>query len=71
MARSAGGPPDSAGPIGGDRINITADGAQESNRRALEVLLLVGKPIREPVFHYGPFVISTKSEVIQATMRIV
>ena len=50
----------------GDRIALAADGSQDSHRPAMEVLLLGGQPIREPVFHYGPFVMNSKSEVIQA-----
>ena len=50
----------------GDRIALAADGSQDSHRPAMEVLLLGGQPIREPVFHYGPFVMNSKSEVIEA-----
>ena len=50
----------------GDRISLAADGTQDSHRPAMEVLLLGGQPIREPVFHYGPFVMNSKYEVIQA-----
>jgi redox-sensitive bicupin YhaK (pirin superfamily) len=50
----------------GDRITVAAEPAQESRRPALEVLVLGGRPLREPVFQYGPFVMSSKSEVLQA-----
>ncbi len=50
----------------GDGITVSAEASQDSNRPAMEVLLLGGRPIREPVFHYGPFVMNSKSELVQA-----
>ena len=50
----------------GDSITIAANGTQESRSPNLDVLLLGGRPIKEPVAWYGPFVMNTRDELVQA-----
>jgi redox-sensitive bicupin YhaK (pirin superfamily) len=50
----------------GDAIRVTADAAQDSNTPAMELFIMGGRPIREPVAQYGPFVMNTREELAQA-----
>ena len=51
----------------GAAVELGSDATQEQKDRAgLEVLLLGGLPIREQVSWYGPFVMNTKEEIIEA-----
>ena len=51
----------------GAALELGSDATQEEkNSAGLEVLLLGGLPIREQVSWYGPFVMNTKEEIIEA-----
>jgi redox-sensitive bicupin YhaK (pirin superfamily) len=50
----------------GDYLTVTADRMQESRSPKLDVIVVGGRPIREPLAWAGPFVMNTKAEVLQA-----
>ena len=50
----------------GDSLTLFGDQEQESRSPTLEVLLLGGSAIKEKVFWYGPFVMNTRDEIVQA-----
>ncbi len=50
----------------GDTITVNGAVHQQSRTPALDVVILGGLPIREPIAMYGPFVMNTRHEVIEA-----
>ena len=50
----------------GDAIVLAASPTQDARHPTLDILLLGGQPINEPVAKYGPFVMNTKAEIQQA-----
>ena len=44
-----------------DGVTITADSSEDT-----KVILITGRPLREPIVQYGPFVMNSQQEIMQA-----
>ena len=51
-------------------VNIPLQQVEHARRRLetedVDVLLLGGLPIREPIVHYGPFLMNTREQILEA-----
>jgi hypothetical protein len=55
--------------VGAGELAVLGDGdefATTALQRGARFILVAGRPLREPVARYGPFVMNTRSEVLQA-----
>jgi len=52
--------------VDGEVVRLTAAPKQDERTENLEVFLIGGLPLREPVVQYGPFVMNTQQEIEEA-----
>lgn len=50
----------------GDAVTVGAADSQPEDSPNLEILLLGGLPLREPIAHYGPFLMNSREQILEA-----
>ena len=50
----------------GDLVRISAHESTAQGQEGMEVMLIGGVPLRQPVVQYGPFVMTSKTEIMEA-----